>query len=182
MPRPVVTLIVCGAPLTLRTPDVLRALHNEGWQPRVIGTSASEGWLDADAVTELTGVPPQFDFRAPTLAKRDDPPAAVVVCPATFNTINKAAAGAADTYALAQICEALGMRLPMLVVPMVNNKLWGHPAWVGSLASFRSAGATLLDVQSGAVGEVPVPSGTGGAVVDRFDPAWVTARLRVLMG
>src|SRR5262245_60691110 len=86
MPAPLVTLGVCSAPLTLRTPDLVRALLDDGWHPRVVGTPASEGWLDRDAVAQLTGAPPQFDFRAPTLAKRDEPPAAVVVCPATFNT------------------------------------------------------------------------------------------------
>jgi phosphopantothenoylcysteine decarboxylase len=182
MPIPSVTLIVCGAPLTVRTPDLLRALIDEGWRTRVVGTPASKGWLDVDAAAALTGIPPQFDFRAPTLAKRDDPPAALVVCPATFNTVNKAAIGAADTYALAQICEALGARLPMLVVPMVNHKLWGHPAWAGSLAIFEHAGAVPLNIRSGAVGGAPVQSGTGGEIVDRFDPAWVITQLKPLLG
>ncbi|GAB3859890.1 hypothetical protein GCM10027610_099990 [Dactylosporangium cerinum] len=107
-----VTLVVCGAPLTLRTADLVGAPQAGGWRPRVVGTPSSAEWLDAGAVERMTGLPPQFDFRAPTLAGRADPPAALAVCPATFNTVNKAAAGAMDTYALGQLCEALGMRLP----------------------------------------------------------------------
>jgi phosphopantothenoylcysteine synthetase/decarboxylase len=181
MPNPLVTLVVCGAPLTLRTPELLRALLDEGWQPRVVGTPTAQGWLDADAVETLTGAQPRYNYRAPTLEKRDDSPAALVVCPATFNTVNKAAAGAMDTYALGQICEALGMRLPTIVVPMVNNRLWDHPTWEGSLAAFRSAGAVLLDIQTGVVGAMPVASGTGSNVLDRFEPAWVTAQLKALL-
>jgi hypothetical protein len=138
---------------------------------------AAREWLDADAVQRLTGRPPQFEYRAPTLERRADPPAALVVCPATFNTVNKAAAGAMDTYALGQFCEALGMRLPTVVVPMVNDKLWGHPAWTSSLAVLRAVGVRLVDIQTGQLGESPVKSGTGAEVVERFDPAWLVAQL-----
>ncbi|MFG2038136.1 flavoprotein [Dactylosporangium sp. NPDC048998] len=175
-----VTLVVCGAPLTVRTAGLVTALQGGGWQPRVVGTPAAREWLDADAVERLTGWPPQFDYRAPTLERRAQPPAALVVCPATFNTVNKAAAGAMDTYALGQICEAIGMRLPMLVVPMVNDKLWGHPAWPSSLAILHAAGVRLLDIHTGQLGEVPTKSGTGAEVIERFDPAWLVAQLDAL--
>jgi phosphopantothenoylcysteine decarboxylase len=176
-----VTLVVCGAPLTLRTPDLVTALQVGGWQPRVVGTPAAREWLDSDAAARLTGVPPQFDYRAPTLERRADPPAALVVCPGTFNTINKAAAGAMDTYALGQICEAIGMRLPTLVVPMVNDRLWGHPAWSSSLGVLRAAGVRLVDIHTGQLGEVPTKSGTGAEVIERFDPVWLVAQLDALV-
>jgi len=177
-----VTLVVCGAPLTTRTPDIVAALRDGGWQPRVVGTPASRDWLDLDAVTRLTGVRPQFEYRAPTMEQRGAPPAALLVCPATFNTVNKAAAGAADTYALGQICEALGMRLPTVVVPMVNHKLWGHPTWSASLAVFKTASARLVDIHTGQPGEVPVQSGSGPDVVAGFDPVWLVAQLNVVVG
>ncbi|WP_432831169.1 flavoprotein [Dactylosporangium sp. CA-092794] len=176
-----VTVVVCGAPLTLRTGDLVAALQGAGWLPRVVGTPTAREWLDAEAVEGLTGRPPQFDYRAPTLERRADPPAALVVCPATFNTINKAAAGAMDTYALGQVCEAIGMRLPTLVVPMVNDKLWGHPAWSASLAVLRGAGVRLVDVHTGQPGEVPTKSGTGAEVIERFQPAWLVEQLNALM-
>jgi phosphopantothenoylcysteine decarboxylase len=172
-----VTLVVCGAPLALRAPDFVASLQGAGWQSRVVGTPASREWLDAAVIERLTGRPPQFDYRAPTLERRADPPAALVVCPATFNTLNKAVAGAMDTYALGQICEAIGMRLPTLVVPMVNDKLWGHPAWPTTLAALRSAGVRLVDIHTGQLGEVPTKSGTGPEVMERFDPAWLVAQL-----
>lgn len=175
------TLVVGGAPLAARTPDLVAALAQGGWSPVVVATPSASAWLDVDLVTRLAGAPPQADFRAPEQPKRGGPPAAAVLSPATFNTVNKAAAGVADTYALAVVCEALGTRLPMLVVPMVNNKLWGHPAWSTSLAVFRGAGAVLLDVHTGAAEPAPVISGTGGEVVERFDPAWVTAQLERLV-
>ncbi|GID93093.1 flavoprotein [Amorphoplanes digitatis] len=101
-----------------------------------------------------------------------------MACPATFNTVNKVAAGVADTYALAQLCSALGEGLPLLVVPMVNNKLWGHPAWSRSLSVLEAAGVTMLDIHTGRPGAVAVQSGTADEVVAAFDPGWVTNRLR----
>ena len=175
-----VTLIVCGAPLTARTPDLVRELLAEGWRPTVVATPSAAWWLDGYAVESLIGEPPRTQFRSPSQPKRGGPPAAVVVCPATFNTVNKAAAGINDTYALGVLCEAIGTGTPTVLVPMVNNKLWGHPAWAGSLDVLSSAGVVLLDVNSGVAGTSPVVSGTGGEVTARFDPQWVATQLRAL--
>jgi phosphopantothenoylcysteine synthetase/decarboxylase len=110
---PAITVIVCGAPLAARVPDVLSHLLSQGWRPAVVATPAAAGWLDSDAVEALTGGPPRTAFRTSAQPK-PDPAAAVLMCPATFNTLNKAAMGAADSYALAQLCEALGSGLPTL--------------------------------------------------------------------
>ena len=176
-----VTLIVCGAPLADRTPDLIAALQADGLRPNVVGTPSSTAWLDSAALTRLTGEKPRLEYRAPSEAKRAGTPTAVIVCPATFNTVNKAAAGVADTYALGALCEALGSGVPTLVAPMVNDKLWGHPAWAGSLRVLRDAGAVLLDVMTGGPDPAPVPSGTGADVTARFEPAWVTTRLKLLL-
>jgi phosphopantothenoylcysteine synthetase/decarboxylase len=103
-----------------------------------------------------------------------------MVCPATFNTVNKAAAGINDSYALGVLCEALGTATPVVMVPMVNNKLWGHPAWSRNLTALADAGVTMLDVHTGAVGASAVESGTGGQVVEHFDPQWLPAQLKRL--
>jgi phosphopantothenoylcysteine synthetase/decarboxylase len=172
-----VTVIVCGAPLARRTPELLSELVAEGWTPSVIATPSAQEWLNTPVIFDLIGVPPRVQRREPSPPKSPDP-AAVVVCPATFNTVNKAAAGVMDTYALGVFCEALGAGIPTIVVPMVNNKLWGHPAWKRSLAVLGHADAILVDVQTGGLDLTPVTLGTDDAVVEGFDPSWVTARLR----
>jgi flavoprotein len=48
------------------------------------------------------------------------PPDAIVVAPATFNTINKWAAGISDTLVLGLLTEAIGKRLPVVALPFVN--------------------------------------------------------------
>lgn len=173
-----VTVIVCGAPLATRTPELLTVLTGEGWTPIVIGTPAARAWLDPDVVRDVIGTPPQFDFRPPDQPKQGGPPDAVVVCPATFNTLNKAASGAADTYALARLCEALGEGVPVVAVPTVNEKLWGHPVWRRNLALLESAGTVLLDVHTGRPGARPVAPELGGDPGEVFAPAWVAEALR----
>jgi phosphopantothenoylcysteine decarboxylase len=171
-------LVVCGAPLAARTPDLVASLLAAGWRPTVIATAAAAPWLDAEAVARMSGEPPRTDFRSPDEPKRGGPPAAVVVCPATFNTVNKVAAGINDSYALGVLCEALGTRTPIVMVPMVNDKLWGHPVWTRNLAALADVGVTLLNVHTGGVGASAVESGTGSQVAAQFDPEWLSARLK----
>ena len=180
MPDLELALIVCGAPLAARTPEIVTALLAAGWRPTVIATPAAGAWLDSEAVSRVLGEPPRMDFRAAAEPKRGGAPAVVVACPATFNTINKMVAGINDTYALGVLCEALGTRTPIVMVPMVNTKLWGHPAWTRNLATLADAGVTLLDVHTGAVGGSAVTSGRGGEVVAHFDPGWLVAHLKQL--
>jgi phosphopantothenoylcysteine synthetase/decarboxylase len=174
------TVIVCGAPLAARTPDLVAELHRHGWHVSVVGTPSSAAWLDHRAITQLTGEPPRLDLRS-VVTERRVHPAAVVVCPATFNTINKAVAGANDTYALAVLCEALGSGVPILAVPMVNDRLWGHPAWASSLRVMKEAGVTLIDVVSGGVVPTAVESNAGERVAARFDPRWLSGHLARLV-
>jgi phosphopantothenoylcysteine synthetase/decarboxylase len=167
------TLILTGAPLTERGADLASALVEFGWQVRVVATQAALPWVDVDAITRASGVPPRVEARDPSQPKSPRPDA-VVIAPATFNTINKLAAGIADTYAHSTACEAIGAGATVVVVPMVNTLLWGHPALAGSLRFLEAAGVRLVDVQTGKSELQPVASGTGDAVVARFDPAWVT--------
>lgn len=171
-----VALLVCGAPLTARAPEVIIDLQGAGWSTMVIGTKAAAAWTDADAINGLTGQPPRSEFWDPSHPRVADPDA-VVVCPATFNTVNKVAAGHADSYALAVLCEAIGVGRPVLIVPMVNDGLWGHPAWACSLRALSGAGVTFLDVGSGDAYAKPVVSGTGADVVAAFQPRWVSSAL-----
>lgn len=173
---PIIALVVSGAPLARRAPDLTTALRADGWQVQVVATPASAMWLGKekqDAFTTL-GSPVRFDFRSPAASCSSADPDAVAVCPGSFNTVNKVAAGIADNYATALICESLGLKTPMVIVPIINRRLWGHPRLASSLAFLREAGVTLLDVQTGGTDLSPVESGTGDAVVDRFDPRWLT--------
>lgn len=141
---------------------------------RVVATSSAMDWVDAAQVERVTGFAVLVEHRRPGQAKRFPPPAQAIVCPATFNTVNKLAAGIMDNYAAGLLCEALASRTPMTIVPMVNNRLWRHPAWQRNLDMLAAAGVRFVDIQTGHAGRpAAVQSGTGGEVVAAFDPAWV---------
>lgn len=164
------TLVVCGAPLAVRAPDVAAALVDAGWTVNVVGSPASRAWLDADAVRAVVGRPVLFEQRqtGPGDVGR---PSAVVACPLTMNSASKAATGVMDTYAAGVLCDALAKRLPLTIVVTVSSRLWPHPAWSGHLATYISAGARFVSPISGTVGEPrPVQSGTGPEIVAGFDP------------
>ncbi|GEL18347.1 hypothetical protein PA7_21840 [Pseudonocardia asaccharolytica DSM 44247 = NBRC 16224] len=79
-----------------------------------------------------------------------------------------------DTSAAGVLCDALGAGVPIVAVPMVNDRLWGHPVWTTTLRTLAAAGVRLVDPRSGQVGDpTPVSSGTGPEVVAAFDPSWV---------
>ena len=168
---PVAVLVVCGAPLTGRLADMSSVMVDAGWRTHVIGTPSSSAWIDPRVAADMSI---RFDFRGPHQEKKIQPDI-VIVCPGTFNTINKVVAGLADNYAVSFICEAMGAGIPMVISPMVNNKLWAHLQWEASLDALRLAGVRLLDPQTGGIDVRPVQSGTGDTVVSYFQPSWLVA-------
>ncbi len=152
-------------------------LMRVGWEVHLVGTPSARDWIGADEALSRLGVSPRFTFRSPDQSRPTDPDV-VVVCPATFNTINKVATGIADNYATSLICETIGAGAPLLIAPMVNHQLWGHPVLSSSFASLSDAGVGFLDVQTGERGLSPIRSGSGEHVVKRFQPSWLAAAVQ----
>ncbi len=176
-----VTVVACGAPLAARVSEVAAVLMEAGRTVSVVATPSAMAWIDSEAVSRVVGHAPRVDYRSPSEPKLGLTPDAVVVCPMTFNSLNKVVAGIADTYALGVMDEALGQRLPVLAIPMVNDRLWGHPAWAANLEVLSEAGVTLIDVHTGHPGARAVVSGTGSEVVERFNPTWVRAAVEAAL-
>ncbi|GAA0257728.1 flavoprotein [Cryptosporangium japonicum] len=161
-------LVACGAPLAARVHEVAAAAQRHGWVVRVVATASAMNWVDAERVEDITGHAPLVEQRRPGEPKRFPTPGHVVVCPATFNSINKLATGIMDNYAAGLVCEALASGTPLTIVPTVGDALWGHPALAPHLARLTSAGVRFVDPGSGRVGD---PRPTGGDV-DAFNPEW----------
>jgi phosphopantothenoylcysteine synthetase/decarboxylase len=69
------------------------------------------------------------------------------------------------------LCEALGSGIPIVAIPMVNESLWNHPAWMGHIELLQERGVVMLDPDTGQRGAKAVRHGTGDDVSTRFDPA-----------
>ena len=136
--------VVCAAPAASSVDEFVRLAQEAGWTVRVIVTPMGERFVDADELAELTGDRVRIGFRMPDepdeLPKAD----AVVVAPATFNTINKWAAGITDTFATGLLCELTGIRVPILAVPLLKAELAQHLAFERSLKVLRTMGVKVL--------------------------------------
>jgi phosphopantothenoylcysteine synthetase/decarboxylase len=68
---------------------------------------------------------------------------AIAVAPASFNTVNKWAAGICDNLALGNLCEAPTMDIPVAVLPYLNSAQVAHPAYRQSLERLREMGVLM---------------------------------------
>jgi hypothetical protein len=115
-----------------------------GWEVCVIATPSALKFMDLDHLAQLTGHVVRYDYKQPEEPDVLPPPDAMVVAPATFNTINKWAAGISDTLALGLLNEALGLGLPVVAVPFPNIALAQHPAFRRSMRELEGLGVRLL--------------------------------------
>jgi phosphopantothenoylcysteine synthetase/decarboxylase len=175
MPR--CTLVLTGAPLAERCTDMVGALQVGGYEVDLVVTEAASAWVDIDDVSAATGAETRIHAQPGATSPRKLLPDVVVVCPATFNTINKVAEGIADTRTHSFLCECVGAGVQMVLVPMINDRLWNHPALGSSMQLLAVAGALFLHPQTGTLDAAPVISGSGAQLVAGFDPSWIVAAL-----
>jgi phosphopantothenoylcysteine decarboxylase len=98
--RRVLYLIVCAAPPASDAHELVKLAQAAGWEVCVIATPAAMQWIDATALTELTGHDVRSEYRLPGEAKSLPEADAIAVAPATSNTVNKFRAGIADNMAV----------------------------------------------------------------------------------
>lgn len=139
----VVYIVACAAPPALETAELVRHLQAHGWHTCVVLTPPTAQWVDLVHLAQLSGHEVRSQFRRPTDTKFTPLGDAVLVAPATFNTINKWAAGISDNLALGLLNEAVGARIPVAVVPWVNGSLAGHPSYQRSLMFLETAGVQI---------------------------------------
>ncbi len=153
-PKPFLYVVVCAAGIAAGVGRLISAAQERNWEVGVIATPvAMNGFFDTAAVEALTGRRIRSAWRRPGDPRPFPPPDAVVVAPATFNTLNKWAAGLADTLAVATLCETYGMRVPVAVLPCVSDTLTAHPAYQDSLIRLRAMGVRFGEPYAGEPGE-----------------------------
>ncbi|MGH3815417.1 MAG: flavoprotein [Pseudonocardiaceae bacterium] len=165
MTERVLYLVICAAGPAGRVDVMVNLARAAGWSVYCLATPAAvEYFLDVPALTALTGHPVRTTYRASedeSLPRAD----AIVVAPATYNTINKWAAGIADNYVLNQLAELTGLGAHIVVLPFVNQGLAANHVFVRSVEELRQAGVRVLF----GPGEFePHPPRTGGTVLDSY--------------
>ena len=141
--RPVLYVVASGAAPARELPTLISGLGDD-WDTCVIATPEGARFLDISQVTELTGHPVRTSFKDPDAPDVLPPADAFAAVPATFNTINKWAAGISDTLALGLLNEATGLGRPIVTVPWPNVALARHPAFGRSISTLRDYGITVI--------------------------------------
>ncbi|AUH41207.1 flavoprotein [Streptomyces sp. CMB-StM0423] len=150
-------LIACAAPPARRLPTGIRAAQEAGWDVCCILTQSAHRW-NADVIEDLrdlTGHPVRHAYKHPDEPDALPAPDAILVAPATFNTLNKWALGISDTLALGLITEAIGLELPLVALPYLNRAQAAHPALDRSVAFLRDNGVSVLLGEEGFIPHEP---------------------------
>lgn len=155
---------MCGAGPATEISTLVKLAIDRGWTVQVVATPAAVDFFDQEAIEKLTGNPVRSQYSGPG-APRSRIPDAIIVAPATYNTINKWANGTSDTYALGILAEMTGMDMPIVVLPFVNSALANRVAFRRSIETLRSEGVHIL---LGPDGFEPHPPRAGGSRIETF--------------
>ncbi|GLZ75755.1 flavoprotein [Actinorhabdospora filicis] len=141
---PVLHLLVCGSPLARDVRKLIGPAIADGWDVWVVASPDGVKFLDVAAAEAATGHTVRSRYRHPSESGDLPVPDAVVVAPATCNTVNKFAAGICDTLVLGLLAESLGRGLPVVLAPYTNWAHAAHPAFAESVTRLRGWGVTVL--------------------------------------
>ena len=151
--------ILTGSIAACKACDVVSQLVQRGHRVRCVATPAALRFVGPATLEGLTGQPVAGDLfesgRALDHIALTRWAEAVVVCPATANTINRLAAGLADDLPGA-LFLAHDRAKSWLVAPAMNPAMWSHPATAAAVERLASWGVRFLPVGAGrtACGEI----------------------------
>jgi phosphopantothenoylcysteine synthetase/decarboxylase len=142
---PVLYLLLCAAPPAKDMHTFIPDLRTTGWDVCVIATPQATRWIEIPNLETITGHPVRTDYKLPGEADPLPKADALLVMPATFNTMNKWALGIGDTLVSSLLCECLGRGTPPVVaVPCLKMDLVRHPAFARSVTLLRECGVRIL--------------------------------------
>jgi phosphopantothenoylcysteine synthetase/decarboxylase len=163
-PVRVLTVIVCGAGPASEVGQLVKLAQEGGWSVQVVATPAALDFLDLPALEAQTGSAVRSQYRRPG-EPRSRPADAIIVAPATYNTINKWAQGISDTYALGILAETTALGVPIVVLPFVNSALAARTPFRRSVEDLRGEGVRIL---LGPDGVEPHEPRTGGELIPNY--------------
>ncbi|MFI7355055.1 flavoprotein [Streptomyces avidinii] len=153
------TLYLFGsaAPPVFDVARVIEDAQSRGWDVCLGLTPTASDWLTegVDGLAALTGHPVRSRYKRP--GEPDVWPAAdaILVAPATFNTVNGWALGLTDRFIVGVVSEGIGKGIPLAVMPCVNAAYVRHPQFEQSIATLRGAGVRVLYGEGGFVPNLP---------------------------
>jgi phosphopantothenoylcysteine decarboxylase/phosphopantothenate--cysteine ligase len=147
-----ILIVVTGSIAAYKTCEVVRLLRKEGAHVQVmmsksamefVGKATFAALTNNEVITEIFPNTPKAGLEHIEMAIELD---AIVVVPATANTICKAANGVADDVVSTtlSVCEQ-----PTLFAPAMNFRMWQNPATMEAVEKLRKKGSIVLDPEEG---------------------------------
>ncbi|GAA1463784.1 flavoprotein [Nocardiopsis exhalans] len=136
-------VVVCAAGPASDVGKLVDLAQEQGWTVQVMATPSAVSFIDVEALEKQTGRPVRSQHRAPG-DPRSPKADAIIIAPATFNTINKLANGIADNYVLDVVNEAIGLDVPTIILPFVNSTYSNRGPFKRSVENLRSERVTVL--------------------------------------
>jgi len=156
-----ILLGVCGGVAAYKAAELTRELQRRGAEVQVVMTAGAERFVTPLTFAALSGRQVlgsiwepgvaevacegagEFDIEHIRVAQEID---ALVIAPATANTIAKMAHGLADDL-LSTIC--LATTAPVWIAPAMNVNMWQHAATQENLATLRARGVRVVEPGAG---------------------------------
>src|ERR1700746_2085152 len=145
---------VTGSIAAFKAVYLRRELTRLGARVTVVTTAHADEFIGPLTWRTLSGRPvlsDLFDPSAPEAVEHvavADRAHAVVVAPATANTLARAAQGLADDFLTTLLLAA---RCPVLMVPAMDGGMWDHVAVQANVETLRERGVTVLEPEAGAL-------------------------------
>jgi phosphopantothenoylcysteine decarboxylase/phosphopantothenate--cysteine ligase len=169
-----ILLIVGGGIAAYKACELIRLIRKTGGSVRCVLTAGGAQFvtpmtlaaLSENSVhTSLWDLKDESEMGHIQLSREAD---LVVVCPATADLMAKMAAGIADDLATTLL---LATDKPVLAVPAMNVRMWGHAATARNVAQLRGDGVTVLEPDEGPMacgeygpGRLPEPEAIMSAI------------------
>lgn len=149
-----ILLIIGGGIAAYKSLELIRTLGRRGIASRCIVTRGGQEFVTPLSVSALSGqkvftelfdLDDEAEMGHIQLSRSAD---LVVVCPATADLLAKAANGHANDLASTAL---LATDKPVLMVPTMNVRMWGHAAVQRNVETLRADGVSVMEPDEGAM-------------------------------
>ena len=149
---PHIVLGVTGSIAAYKAAELTRLMVRRGWEVTAILTEAAQRFVGEATFRALsrhpvlTGMFDDPDAWRPDHIAVADRAAALVIAPCTANVIARLAHGVADDLLG---CTYLSVRVPVLIAPAMNERMWTHAATQANVETLRARGVRFVEPGTG---------------------------------
>lgn len=139
---------ITGSVAAYKTPDLIKSVKNENIEVKVVYTESAAQFVTPLTLETVSGYPVFSGIFDSPMAhiKYTDKADALLIVPASANTVSKIASGIADNL-LTTI--ALSFRGPTLLAPAMNWRMYENPIFKDKLDYIKSKGLVEIAPDSG---------------------------------